>query len=321
MNGRTSKRLTGEHDPMRIMNAFGDQKKMSVMEILKIHRTVVGLVVFVLMFLVGVIIGGQLGLYFNLASFFIVVGGTMGAAMISFGIDRLAVVWKVLNVSLRSKQKKPEEIIEALVDLSLKSKLKGLLSLQEDEEEASVLFLRHALGLLVDGYPVAQIRDFLNAEMFFFRMRRDEIERILKTLGESSPAFGLVGSIVGLIAMLAGVGDTATILSTVPIALTSTLYGLLLANFFFLPLMAHIQERTDHELLLQKIIIEGVVAIGSNLHPRTLEMKLKSLLTPSSRTGKLVSIERIRDMFKVEKMAENQSIEEMHIPESEPIPQ
>jgi chemotaxis protein MotA len=288
---------------------------------LKIHRSMVGLVIFIILFLSGILIGGQIGLYFNLASFLIVVGGTMGAAMISFGMEKLAVVWKVLNVSLRSREKRPEEIIEALVDLSLKSKLKGLLSLQEDEEVASVLFLRHALGLLVDGYPIAQIRDFLNTEMFFFRMRREEIERILRTLGESSPGFGLVGSIVGLIAMLAGVGDTATILSTVPIALTSTLYGLLLAYFVFLPLNAHIQERTDHELLLQKIILEGVIAIGSNLHPRTLEMKLKSLLTPSSRKGKLVSIERIREMFTVEKSAETEELLDIPIPDAEPIPE
>ncbi|MFH0730450.1 MAG: MotA/TolQ/ExbB proton channel family protein [Pseudomonadota bacterium] len=302
------------------MDTDRNQKKQIIRESLKSHRNMVGLVIFLILFLAGILIGGQIGLYFNLASFLIVVGGTMGAAMISFGLERLAVVWKVLKVSFRSRQKRPEEIIEALVDLSLKSKLKGLLSLQEDEEEASVLFLRHALGLLVDGYPVAQIRDFLNTEMFFFRMRREEIERILRTLGESSPAFGLVGSIVGLIAMLAGVGDTATILATVPIALTSTLYGLLLANFLFLPLNAHIQERTDHELLLQKIILEGVVAIGSNLHPRTLEMKLKSLLTPSSRKGKLVSIERIREMFKVEKGGETETLPEIQIPDTEPIP-
>ena len=121
--------------------------------------------------------------------------------------------------------------------------------------------------------------------------------------------------------MLVGIGDTATILATVPIALTSTLYGLLLANFFFLPLAAHIRERTDHELLLQKIILEGVVAIGSNLHPRTLEMKLKSFLTPSSRKGKLVSLERIREMFKVEKELETEEFAEIPFPDTEPIPE
>jgi chemotaxis protein MotA len=272
-------------------------KFKTVRGFLGIHRNLVGLVLFFLLFLSGFLVHGQIGLYFNLAGLVIVIGGTMGAAMISFRVERLLVVWKVLTTSLRTREKAPGEIIEVLVDLSLKSKFKGLLSLQEDEEETTVLFLRHALGLLVDGYTIAQIRDFLNTEMYFFRMRREEVERILRTLSEVSPSFGLVGSVVGLISMLAGIGNTATILATVPIALTSTLYGIVFANFLFLPLAAHIRERTDRELLLQKIILEGVVAIGADLHPRTLEMKLKSFLTPSQRKGKLVSLERIRERF------------------------
>lgn len=266
---------------------------------MSIHRNLVGLVIFLILFLSGFLIHGHLGLYFNLAGLMIVVGGTMGAALISFRLERLAVVWKVLMTSFRHREMAPDEIIEVLVDLSLKSKFKGLLSLQKDEEEATVLFLRHALGLLVDGYKVPEIRDYLNTEMYFFRMRREEIERVLRTLAEICPSFGLVGSVVGLIGMLAGIGDTTTILATVPIALTSTLYGVVFANFFFLPLAAHVQERTDHELFLQKIILEGVAAIGSNLHPRNLEMKLKSFLTPSLRRGKLVSIKRIREKFNV----------------------
>jgi chemotaxis protein MotA len=283
------------------MNQTLSDKLGALRGFMSIHRNLTGLVFFLLLFLSGFFIHGQVGLYFNLAGLVIVVGGTMGAAMISFRVDRLLVVWKVLTSSLQSREKAPEEIIEVLVDLSLKSKFRGLLSLQEDEEEATVLFLRHALGLLVDGYTIVQIRDFLNTEMYFFRMRREEIERILRTLAEICPSFGLVGSVVGLIGMLSGIGNTATIMETVPIALTSTLYGVVFANFLFLPLAAHIRERTDHELLLQKIILEGVAAIGASLHPRTLEMKLKSFLTPSLRKGKLVSLERIRQRFSQER--------------------
>lgn len=119
-------------------------------------------------------------------------------------------------------------------------------------------------------------------------------------MAEICPAFGLVGSVVGLISLLAGVGDASVILATVPIALTSTLYGVVLANFFFLPFAANIRERTDRELLLQRIITDGVLAIESEVNPRVLEMKLKSFLTPSSRQGRLVSLKRIRERFKIE---------------------
>ncbi|MBW2108454.1 MAG: MotA/TolQ/ExbB proton channel family protein, partial [Deltaproteobacteria bacterium] len=132
-----------------------------------------------------------------------------------------------------------------------------------------------------------------------FRIRREESERVLRTMAEIAPAFGLVGSVVGLISLLGGVGDPAAVLATVPIALTSTLYGVILANFFFLPFAANIRQRTDREMLLQKIITDGILAIESEVNPRVLEMKLKSFLTPSSRHGRLVSLERIRKKFNI----------------------
>lgn len=263
------------------------------------YRNLVGVCGFTLVFLGGFFMFGHAGLYFNLSGFLIVMGGTSAAAFISFRFERLKILYLVLRRSYRNREIAPEEIVETLVDLSLKSKLQGLLSLQEDEREATVMFLRHALGYLVDGYDTRQIKDFLTTETRFFRMRREETERVLRTLAEICPSFGLIGSVVGLMSMLAGVGDSSVILATIPVALTSTLYGVLFANFLFLPLAAHIQERTDREALLQHIITEGVIAIGSNLHPRALENKLKSFLTPSARADKLVSLERIQQKFNV----------------------
>ena len=263
------------------------------------HQNLLGGCCFTLLFVAGFLMFGNLGLYFNLSGILIVVGGTAAAGFISFKFERLKIVYQVLKRSYRAREIEPDEIVETLVDLSLKSKFRGLLSLQEDEQEATVLFLRHALGYLVDGYETRQMRDFLTTETNFFRLRREESERVLRTLAEICPSFGLIGSVVGLMSMLAGVGDSSVILATIPVALTSTLYGVLFANFIFLPLAARIQERTDREVLLQKIIVEGVIAIGSELHPRVLENKLKSFLTPADRAEKLVSLERIRKKFNV----------------------
>lgn len=264
------------------------------------RNKVIGLVICVILVLSGFAVNGNVGLYFNLAALLIVLGGTFGAAFLSFRMERLSIVYKVLRASYRARMKTPEEIVEILVDLSVKSKLKGVLSLQEDEEETSVMFLRRALGFLVDGYTDGQIKDILNTEMYFFKLRREETERVLRTIAEICPSFGLVGSMVGLIGMLSGIGDTSVILSTIPVALTSTLYGVVFANFFFIPFAAQIRERTDHELLLQKIILEGVMAIESELNPRVLEMKLKSFLTPASREGRIISLQRIQERFKIQ---------------------
>jgi chemotaxis protein MotA len=268
--------------------------------LVKERKNLVGLTICVILFCSGFAINGNVGLYFNLAALLIVAGGIFGATLICFQMKRLMIVYKVLTTSDRTRVMEPEEIVEILVDLSVKSRLKGLLSLEEDEETTSITFLRRALGFLVDGYKNEEIRDFLSTEMYFFRVRREESERVLRTMAESAPTFGLIGSVVGLISLLAGVGDTSVILTTVPIALTSTLYGVVLANFFFLPFAASIRERTDRELLLQKMITDGVLAINSEVNPRVLEMKLKSFLTPCLRQGRLVSLKRIQQRFNIQ---------------------
>ena len=252
------------------------------------------------LFLAGFALQGHLALYANLSGLLVVVGGTCGATLISYRLDRLQIVYKVLVASYRRRFLEPGNIVEILVNLSVKSKFQGILSLQQDEEETSILFLRRALGFLVDGYSREEIREVLSAEMYFFKLRREDCERVLRTMADLFPAFGLAGSVVGLISMLGGVGgDPSTVLASVPIALTSTLYGIVFANFFFVPFAAHLRERTDHELLLQKIILEGIIAMESEINPHLLERKLKSFLTPSSRTGRLVSYDQIQQRFSI----------------------
>ena len=153
--------------------------------------------------------------------------------------------------------------------------------------------------MLVDGHSPQVIKEMLNTEMFFFKTRRHETEVIIRSIADYAPAFGLVGSVVGLIGMLSGVGDTSVVLHMVPIALTSTLYGVIIANFLLVPFAANLQERTHRELLLQKIILDGVLAIESEMNPRLLEKKLKSFLTPSARKGQLVPLHKIQERFKI----------------------
>jgi len=246
----------------------------------------------------GFILQGDLGLYLNLAALCIVIGGTLFATLISYKLERLVIILKTLRNAQGKALREPDEIVEILIDLSLKSKIKGLFSLEEDEAETSILFLRRALGFLVDGYKTDEIREILNTEMYFFKLRRDESERALRSIADLCPSFGLVGSVVGLIGMLSGIDNTAIVIATIPIALSSTLYGIIIANMILIPLAANIAERTQQELLLQKMILEGVLAIKNNSNPRILENRLKSFLTPSSRNTRLISLETIKERLK-----------------------
>lgn len=262
-------------------------------------KNLIGLLLFGSLFILGFLIHGNLELYVNISGLLIVIGGTVSAALISFRLEQLRIVAKVLLSTYRTPIKKEPEIINILIDLSIRSRMEGILSLQSQENETTILFLRRALGCLVDGYDIEQIRDILNTEMYFFRLRREDSERILRSIGDFFPAFGIIGSVVGLITMLGGIGDTSVILKAIPIALTSTLYGLIFANFFFLPFASVIKERTNQELLLQKIIMEGVIAISSEMNSVILKTKLESFLTPSERKTELVSYSKIRERFNI----------------------
>ena len=281
------------------------------------QKNLIGIILGTGLFLAGFIIPGNLALYFNLSGWLIVFGGTAAAALVSFKAEQLENVFKVLLTAYRRPATKETEIINILIDLSIRSRLEGILTLQKHENETTILFLRRALGCLVDGYKIEQIRDILNTEMYFFRLRREDSERIIRAIADYLPAFGMMGSVVGLIAMLGGIGDTTIILQAIPVALTSTLYGLLVSNFFFLPFAATIRERTNHELLLQKIIMEGVIAINSEVNPVILKTKLESFLTPSERETELVSYAKIRERFNIER-EQSTTIEEEEEPQPSP---
>jgi chemotaxis protein MotA len=264
-----------------------------------IRKNIIGLLLCSSLFCLGFIVNGNLSFYFNLSGLLIVLGGTFAAVLLSFRWQQLSIAARVVSASYRSRQKTEKEIVQILVDLSVKSRIEGILSLQDEEQETSMLFLHRALGCLVDGYRVDQIREILNTEMYFFRLRRDDLERILKSIADYFPTFGIIGSVVGLITMLNGIGDTAVILKAVPIALSSTLYGLIFSNFFFLPFAANLRERTNQEILLQKIITEGIIAIDSEINPVILKTKLDSFLTPSERVEEFVSYKQIKERFNI----------------------
>jgi len=264
-------------------------------------KNLIGLILSTLLFLLGFALHGNIGLYFSLSAALIVIFGTFAATLLSYKFDQLRNVLKVLISAYRKPITKETEIINILIDLSIRSRMEGILALQNQENETTILFLRRALGCLVDGYKIDQIRDILNTEMYFFRLRREDSERALRTIANYLPTFGLIGSVVGLITMIGGIGDTSIILKAIPLALTATLYGLIFSTFFFLPFAATVRERTNQELLLQKIIMEGVIAINSEINPIVLKTKLESFLTPSAREIEYVSYAKLKERFNIQR--------------------
>ena len=254
-----------------------------------------GLLICGALFVSGFLINGHLGIYFNLSGLLIVIGGGFSATLVSYRPERLRIVWRVLRASYVPRRVAPLTLIETLVRLSIRSHLDGIGSLEEEESRIDDAFFRNALETLVDGCDEREIRSVLDAEMHFFSLRRQYCEQVLRTTAEFFPSFGLIGSVVGLVAMLAGIEDPTTLLQTVPVALTSTLYGVVIANFLLLPFAAHLREHTEQELLLQELVTEGVIAIHSRVKPSVLERRLRSFLTPADRPAEHLSRRLLRD--------------------------
>ena len=236
-------------------------------------------------------------LMFNLVGFVVVIAGTLGAAFISHTRNEIILAIKVAMNAYRSNIPTEREIVSSLLDLSIQSRLDGLLALEKAGDLVSVLFLKRALSMLVDGFSEHDLRDALYTEIHYFQQRRARHERVFRQMALLAPAFGVAGGVIGLVGMLDGIGDTGVILKTIPIALTSTLYGIIMAYFICIPLAENIHGRTQDEILIHKLIAEGVMLISQEYHTVRLQTRLEAFVTPRLRDDHHQSFQEIRERY------------------------
>ncbi len=261
------------------------------------NHSIIGIAMCTLLLIGSMLIGDGRTLMFNLEGLVVVIAGTLGAVFISYPFNVLRVATRVAMNSYKTKVPSAKEIVDSLLHLSLLSKIDGLLALEQGEDRGSVLFLKRALSMLVDGFNVDELRDALYTEIHFFQQRRSLQERVFRHMAILAPAFGVAGGVIGLVGMLAGIGDTGVILRTIPVALTSTLYGILVAYFICIPIAENIHARTQEELLIHKLIAEGVTLIGQEYNTMRLQTRLQSFITPHERDIQNLSIKDIRDKY------------------------
>ncbi len=236
-------------------------------------------------------------LMLNAEGLLVVVAGTIGATFISYPKNAIRAAVKVAVNSYQTAIPTGEEIVDSLLDLSIKSRLDGLLALEKDGEQTSVLFLERALSMLVDGFSLDELRDSLHTEINFFQQRRNQHERVFRHMALLAPAFGVAGGVVGLVGMLGGIKDSDVILHTIPVALTSTLYGILMAYFLCIPIAENIHAKTQEELLILKLITDGVTLIGQEYNTIRLQTRLQAFVTPHLRSVQHKSFSEIRSRY------------------------
>ncbi len=250
---------------------------------------------FAAVFLSSFLIGENPALFINGLGLSIVISGTLGALFLSYGAQDMRASVRVAHNAYTVKPPSTDEIVNTLIYLSVRSHRKGVLALEDMEEETTVGFLKRALGMLVDGYKEEELRDVLLTEIHYFQQRRAQHERLFRYGARLAPAFGVAGSIAGLTAMLSGIGDPDVILRTIPIALTSTLYGIILSNFVLIPIAERINAKTQGEVMMHKLITDGVIAVSQEQNSLRLIKKLESFLTPAARHEDEQSFEELRE--------------------------
>lgn len=223
-------------------------------------------------------------------AFILVFGGTIAATMISFPMKTFVRGLRTgFAMSFTEPQYHEHEIIANLVTFAEKARREGLLALENEAAELDDEFMRKGIQLVIDGRDADIIRKILETEVLFVQERNAKAEAVLMTMGGFSPTLGIIGTVLGLIAMLKGLGDTAggNVTGKIGIAtaqaFVATFFGISLANLLWLPLGAKVKERNGQLLLLREIMIEGILSIQAGDNPRLLEEKLHAFLDPNER--------------------------------------
>jgi len=262
--------------------------------------TLIGLFAGVGIIAIGVLRGGgDLYWFFNLNSVLIVFGGTLAAAMVNYPLKNILGLFGVLKNAFSSDDYDYQGVIGELVEKGEKARKNGVLSLEADLPSIESTFLRNGIELAINERDSARLRNYLNLEMSNIHNRHKMGQEIFFYLGAYAPAFGMLGTVMGLIIMMNNFsgGSVAEInsidfdvakkfaqlLGGMGLALITTFYGVLLANLVFLPIGGKLTRKSQEEMMLKSIVVEGIISIHSKEHPILMREKLMTFVPQSAR--------------------------------------
>lgn len=240
--------------------------------------TIIGLCAGVALILSAILLASDLPTFIDYPSVLVVCGGALSACMISFPIQNLFAVAKVVKNCFFTKARDPRELIADMVRFAEVARRDGILALDNLTEEIKDPFVVQGIQMAVDGTDPDLIETIMSNDLEAVEARHTEGKALFDAFGKYAPAFGMIGTLIGLVIMLKNMSDPSTIGPAMAIALLTTLYGALLANLVALPLADKLGRRSKEELLLKTIVIKGVMAIQSGDNPRIVDQKLKTFL-------------------------------------------
>lgn len=251
--------------------------------------SIIGLVVCISLTLMAIIVGNGVTAIFrdfmDLQSALITFGGAFCAILAGNTIESFVGGLKSFGLVLKRPNFNIPEMIQKVIDLSNVARKEGLLSLEEAAGDIDDAFLKKGILLVVDGTDPELVRAIMETELISMEDRHKKKISFWEDVGSMGPAWGMIGTLVGLVNMLNNMSDPSAIGPQMAVALITTLYGSLLANWICTPVAMKLKMNNSEEYQLREIMIEGLLSIQAGENPRVIEEKLKSFLAPKDRTA------------------------------------
>lgn len=253
--------------------------------------SIVGLILCGVVFVFGIVTSGGLGAFghfIDIPSVFITFGGALCCVLASYSLTNFLGGLKSFKLVLKTPTFNTPETIEKIIELSNIARKEGLLSLEEAATDLEDEFLKKGILLIVDGTDPELVRAIMETELTSMENRHKSKVGFWESLGAMGPAWGMIGTLVGLINMLQKMDDPSAVGPGMATALVTTLYGSLLANWVCAPVASKLKENNGEEVMMKEIMIEGLLSIQAGENPRVIEEKLKSFLSPDDKKSEAV---------------------------------
>lgn len=251
--------------------------------------TIVGLLVGIFFVALGIATGpdgmASFGNFYDLVSIFITFGGAMSELLTSYTIPTFLNGLKGFTLAVKGVKFDEAEIIRSIINLSNVARKEGLLALEEAANSMEDEFIKKGILLIVDGTDPELVRGIMETELACTEDRHAEVIGFWDNLGSMGPAWGMIGTLVGLVNMLKKLDDISSVGPNMATALLTTLYGSLLANWLCTPVANKLKANNAQEVKMRQVMIEGILSIQAGENPRVIEEKLKSFLSPQQREG------------------------------------
>ncbi|NUP97103.1 MAG: MotA/TolQ/ExbB proton channel family protein [Planctomycetaceae bacterium] len=247
--------------------------------------TLFGLLMATALLVWSILLNGSLLLFWDMPSAVMVIGGSLAVTIVSYRPADLKGLIKVMLRSMFFRLPTPQQEIERIITYANLARKQGLLALEAKLQEVDDKFFAKGIQLVIDGFAADTVRDIMDLEHSFQQQRHAQGKKMLDTIGTMAPAFGMIGTLVGLVQMLANMSDPSSIGAGMAVALLTTFYGAVIANVFMTPMANKLDLRAKEEALLRSLMIEGIVAIQSGEKPQLIKEKLKGFLPPAAREG------------------------------------